>query len=1031
MTPYRPVKQTSKRSLPQQSVLPVPDLSDVDALLSKPRFSADAFFDPDPRFQLFEQKSVYDKLSGSYVDQPLGTLYSNALNAELNHTLAEAWRFNPVALSIRAARETACEFARTPGHGLNEEVISWVSSIGLSRVQAQSREKEAGDVAAKKYLLYERYAELHDDPFGLNDTKTFQEELDDFYDPLIGEGGPSNPYELHHHHEIAGPSPPHGPQPVDGTEDDGDLDGFNINTMRSSLPARRGWVGGRPAPVSIANPKCSSVLVDHDYCAASLPTPDSGAIFAPVYPSDGAAVSQDSTMISPPLTGVDFVSISHKYQGLIIPARHVMPSAAPLNMPCSTPNTAISVMQASDQNHINLAPAETPTFEAKLGPLSYRKQAGKKIAIFENNGGAEWLGRREGPYDFGDFCSASLESEHSDLSDGSEPTLDAGDIDGAAHLHTITPDANGMDLSASNNIPVHHANTVETANPYGTAMSDDVTDGFISIAKTLEAPAGAAHQDCNSHIGSLDVAYTRATPSGHITEQTPFAIVEGASNEISTPNGTPEQARNLAQDLEQSIHSAVSQTASLAQVLGKSTPPVLLEPVVAISTAHGLQRHSDCLVDLGQPTNRELQTELIPEHDGNKYPRTQSTIGPMQTQGVCHEPHQLNSHEFTTPVPQRVQNIQSASLTKPRAFNLTPEYNSTSEEDDGASLDSPNAGVFASPTNRTQGGQNALSHYVQETSSRLSLAACDGSMSISNAGSSSPEPEDMALTPTNMEFRPDDLTPSDPLEEVSLVEDSSRITSFATLNGLQQSHMINFTSAYSPYLNASVPTSSSCYATPAPALITPNNNTSPNHHMYTPFQVFTPSRGHTLVLPSTTPGTPTPAPKGSDQHHSKISSSAMLRHKNAIIDRKMRKSVKSVFQSKKLGSRSPSPGQKAASDGGDGDLGIKFIKENGQAMKRTHSEPAKATPAHAAPLTSMERTRSQDNASSAATMGMARTKSQDQVAHAVIVPGKRRFNTKTDGRLMEDPVEGVDGGQVRKRLRRSIRTSQPVVVEGV
>lgn len=990
MTLYRPAKQTSKRSPPQQSILPVPDLSDVDALLSKPRFSADASFDPDPRFQLFEQKSVYDNLPGSYVDQPLGTLYPNALDAELNHTLAEAWRFNPVALSIREARETACELARTPGHGLNEEVISWVKSMGLSRVQTQYRGKEAGDITVKNCLLYEHFADLHGEPSVLKE-KTLQEELDSFYDPFIGEGGPQ-----------------HEPQPVDGTEVDKDSNGLNNHTMWSSLPARRGWLGGLPAPISIANP--SSVRLDHGSGATLLPTPHKGNRLAPADSSGGTRVAQHSSMISPPLTGVNFTSANNNYYELTIPADLAMTRAAQLNLPCSPPNTAILVMQASDQNQVKLAPANTPTFEAKLGPLRNPKQAGNRLALFENRVDTEWRGKPEGPYDFFDFCSASLESEHSY---GSEPPLHAGDIDGAARLHTMMPDANGTDGAASPKTTVPNANEIECASSYGTTRSDDVTDQVVSIAKTLKAPAGAANKDCCSHGGLSEAANTQATTSGDTKEQTPPTTVENAPNDISTPQGTPEQAMNLAQDLEQSIHCAVSQTASLARVLAKPSSPFPSEPLVNTPTAQGLQQHSECPVILGRPTDRQIQTQLIPEHDGNKYPQTQPTIAPTQTESVCHEPHQLRSNTFTTALPQ-----------------LTPEYNSTSGESHRASLDSLSAGIFSSPTYRTQGGQNALRHYIRETSSYPTPAAYDDmsmSMSISNASSLSPEPEDMALTPTNTEFGPDDLTPSDPLEEVSLIEDSSSTTSSTTLNGLQQSHGLNFACGYSPYLNAFGPTSVSDYATPAPALITPDNNTPSSYHLNTPFQFSNPSQYHALVLPSTTPGTPTPAQRASDQHHSKKSSSAMLRHRNAILDTKMRKSVKSVFESNKLGSRSPSPGKKAASDGGDGDVGIKFIMENGQAMKRTQSSPGKATPTDVALPASMARTRSQDKASSAASIGMARTKSQDQVAHAVIVPGKRKSNANTDGTLREEAAKDIDDGQVRKKLRRSIRTSEHMV----
>lgn len=1003
----------------------MPDLSDVDALLAKPRFSADTF-DPDPRFQLFEQKSVYDKLPGSYVDQPLGTLYPNALNTELNHTLTEAWRFNPVALSTRRARETACELACTPGHGLNQEAISWVRSIGLSRVQALYRETEADDVAAKSCLLYEHYAELYANPSGANHTSTLQEELEDFYDPLIGESDPSNHYDPRYTHNVSGPSPEPElkPQQVDGTEVDKNLNGLNINTMRSSLPARRGWLGGMPTPVSTADPsRHSSVCLDYGYGAASLPTPDTGISFAAAHPSDGSTVAQISSMISPPLSGVNFASASRNYHRLIIPADHAMPSAAQFDMSCSPPNNTTPVKQSSYHDNVNLAPINTPTFKARLAPLRDPKQIEKRLALLGDDEEIEWGPRREGPYDFIDFCSASLESERSD---GSEPKVNVDGIDGAAHFQTTLPNANGMDGAAIIETPVlDAAHYVGSACPNGPTLSDEVTD---------EAPTGAeSTHDWQLRMESLEAINTGAASSGHTTEQIASATI-GSANERPTPTGTPEQAFDLAQDLEQSIDSAVSQTASLARVLGKPSPPVLPELAVAAPKAQGLQKYMECLGDLGQSTNSQKQTELSPVHDGKKDPQTQSNIGSTQTESVAHEAHQLSLNTFTTPVPQHDLNHQTAIFTKPIAIDFTSEY-SASEEAHGANLDSLSFGIFSSPTNQTQGGQNALSLYVRETSSHPNLYAYDDaskstsmSMSISSAGSVSPEPEDLALTPTNTEFGLDTLTPSDDLEDVNLIDDSFSTTPSTRPNGLQQSYGPNLVSAYSSYVNALGPPSSSYYATSPPALTTPNNNTPPNHHLYNPSHISTPYRTHTLVLPSTTPGTPTPAPNPSHQHRSKNSSSAMLRHRNPSMDAKMRKSVKIVFESKKLGSRSPSPGEETRSDNDEGIIvGRKFIMENGQPMKRVHSSPAKLIPAHVAHLASIAGTYPQDIAFSAASIGMARTKSQDQVVQAVVVPGKRKSNAKPD----EDVVEGSDGGQVRKRLRRSIRMSGNVVAEGV
>lgn len=981
--------------------------------MSKPRFSTNVSFDSDPRFQLFEQKSVYDKLPGSYIDQPLGTLYPNALDAELNHTLAEAWRFNPVALSIRAARETACDLVRTPGHGLKTEVISWIRSIGLSRAQAQSMDSAANDFAAKNCYLYEHYSKLHGDSSGLNNIRTLQEELDDFYDPFIGEGDPSNPYDPRHRHNIAGP-PPSELQDVDGTETDTDLRGLKTNTMRSSLPVRRGLIGSIPAPVSTINPlKHSSVPFDHGYDAALLPTPDTSIEFASAHLTDGPTMAQYSSMITPPLTGVNIDPASHGYYGAIIPADQAMPSVAQLNIAYSSPNTANPGMQANYQGHINLAVAYVPTLEAELGPRRIPEQIGRKTTLFDNRGEFELGGRQEGPYDFSDFCSASLLSEHSDLSDGSEPSVNADGIDAAARFDSMTPAANGTDGSASSSHSVSDADDVESDNSYRTTISEYITENLIVVTKTPKICVGAANQHCHPHGGSLVAANTGATSNDNITEQTAPEIVERKSGKILTPNGTPEQATDLAQDLEHSIHSAVSQTASLARVLGRPLSPKL---VTALPSPQDSQKHRELLGDFGQHMNRQTHPEFTPEYDVHEDSRTQSISSPMQTNSACYEPDQLRFNAFTTPVPQRVPNILSADLTKPNAVDFTPEYYSVSETYNGARLDNLTAGLFSSPTNRTQGGQNALSQYIQETSSHPPLATYDStstsmsmSMSISHAESLSPEPEDMALTPTITEFDLHDLTQSESMEEVSLIEDSFRTTSSPTLNRLQPYHNPQLPSAYGSHLNAFSPASSSYNATPPLAPTTPNNKSRPTHHLSTP------SHTHTLVFPPITPSTPTPAPKPSSQHHSsKKPPNNLLSHKNPNTEKKMQKSVKSVFASPKLGSRSPSPGTNI----NVGSDGMKFITEYGPAMKRNFSSSptrkgsglAAAIPARAASW----------DGTAQASLGIARAKvnGQDHV-QAVLVPGgKRRADEEFGGVLGGDVV---DGGGVRKRVRRARR----------
>lgn len=128
----------------------------------------------------------------------------------------------------------------------------------------------------------------------------------------------------------------------------------------------------------------------------------------------------------------------------------------------------------------------------------------------------------------------------------------------------------------------------------------------------------------------------------------------------------------------------------------------------------------------------------------------------------------------------------------------------------------------------------------------------------------------------------------------------------------------------------------------------------------------------------------------------------------------MQKSVKSVFASPKLGSRSPSPGTNI----NVGSDGIKFITEYGPAMKRNFSSSptrkgsglAAAIPARAASW----------DGTAQASLGIARAKvnGQDHVQAVLVLGGKRRADEGFEGVLGGDVVEG---GGVRKRVRRARR----------
>ncbi len=211
---------------------------------------------------------------------------------------------------------------------------------------------------------------------------------------------------------------------------------------------------------------------------------------------------------------------------------------------------------------------------------------------------------------------------------------------------------------------------------------------------------------------------------------------------------------------------------------------------------------------------------------------------------------------FTTPLNQCIRHVPVETTTTPATveFNLTPERKSETEVSD-ASDGSLEVHLPSSPTTYTQKGQSALGRYVQETTLHRELAR-QNSSTMGVLGSDSDE----------LSVDPPQERPSQPKGDADFrkgVEIHQKVSDAAfTLSPPKPSQDISSSAKIVP-----IP------ATPA------NRSDSAFSCPITPFQLDTPANA---VLES--PGTPTPAPKGSKAKG---------------------KSTKNIFKSPKLGSRSP------------------------------------------------------------------------------------------------------------------------------
>ena len=200
------------------------------------------------------------ELLPSYSSEPLESVHSFNLRAQVKHALAHAWKFDPIACSVKAAFQLAREKIGSINHGLTEEERRWVTGEKLTKMKKAPKAAPIDFEQARKG--YELIKNLDDEVLSLNDTKMGQE-LDQFYGP---DGTDLRPIE-------------------DDSDDEGFFEPNAIATTMVSLPEKSLMEEG-VTPGGIFQD--SGISMDESYAEYSLAhsLANTAKKFTPTVPSD-------------------------------------------------------------------------------------------------------------------------------------------------------------------------------------------------------------------------------------------------------------------------------------------------------------------------------------------------------------------------------------------------------------------------------------------------------------------------------------------------------------------------------------------------------------------------------------------------------------------------------------------------------------------------------------------------------------------------------------------------------------------------
>lgn len=367
---------------------------------------------------------------------------------------------------------------------------------------------------------------------------------------------------------------------------------------------------------------------------------------------------------------------------------------------------------------------------------------------------------------------------------------------------------------------------------------------------------------------------------------------------------------------------------------------------------------------------------------------------------------------LTTPVNNRVRNLRVAIPVSP-TLNLTPEYDSDSDRAGEANEHSNhNRDVGASsPSNETQRGQGALSRYVEETHATPSMTRQSSSITISNNGSDAHNSITGALQGRSLLGQYVQNIVSLPISPSNTHNNKNQKPSADSLSD-PEDMALTPVQDYFPPLQQPTEANKATYSTDPPTIppTTPRNAQTPStFRPQTPFQLGSPARF------ISSPATPTPGPGRSEPR-----SPPKKTTRGTIFPKDKRKanSVKSVFSSPKLGSRSPEKNSSVERG---------FVNATPESMARDPEDKSCAAPGQFA-----ETTLKTGNTIPESTSAAVETVSPSQELQAVVVPEPQRDVNREDvGTETVHQTTTTPTPTPKKRGRKRKETQAALAMEAV
>lgn len=118
----------------------------------------------------------------SYGSEPAGSADSIKLRHQVRHALGNAWKYDPIRCSVKAAFHAARDLAATPKHGLTKEEYTWVTGGKLRTVKKPRVLAPADIELARKGYEWLRSSDEDEEIFQFGRT-IIDQELDEFYGP--------------------------------------------------------------------------------------------------------------------------------------------------------------------------------------------------------------------------------------------------------------------------------------------------------------------------------------------------------------------------------------------------------------------------------------------------------------------------------------------------------------------------------------------------------------------------------------------------------------------------------------------------------------------------------------------------------------------------------------------------------------------------------------------------------------------------------------------------------------------------------